>query len=163
MHTILTFSVFLWPEVSDTTVEPYNTMNFVNQPTENAHECMFLDNKTLYGTFFRMVKLETEFAPFFVLTFYRWLWSWYRVHLPKFWLFLWILQNVLTQISNPKKIYLHLAPFSNRNETCCSSLVSSFICREVFSILELIWNSWWAVVKGNTVTFNYFYFYNFMI
>ncbi|PWA92509.1 Tubulin beta-8 chain -like protein [Artemisia annua] len=58
-RTMLTFSVFPSPKVSDTVVEPYNATLSVHQLVENADECMVLDNEALYDICFRTLKLTT--------------------------------------------------------------------------------------------------------
>ena len=58
-RTLLTFSVFPSPKVSDTVVEPYNATLSVHQLVENADECMVLDNEALYDICFRTLKLTT--------------------------------------------------------------------------------------------------------
>ncbi|KAK9208985.1 hypothetical protein WN944_001346 [Citrus x changshan-huyou] len=56
---MLTFSVFPFPKVSDTVVEPYNATLSVHQLVENADECMVHDNEALYDICLRTLKLTT--------------------------------------------------------------------------------------------------------
>ncbi|KAJ0752305.1 Tubulin beta-2 chain [Helianthus annuus] len=56
-RTMLTFSVFPSPKVSDTIVEPYNATLSVHQLVENVDECMVLNNEALYDICFRTLKL----------------------------------------------------------------------------------------------------------
>jgi len=52
-----TYSVFPSPKVSDTVVEPYNTILSVHQLVENSDEVMVIDNEALYDICFRTLKL----------------------------------------------------------------------------------------------------------
>jgi len=54
---MLTYSVYPSPKVSDTVVEPYNTMLSVHQLCENADQVVVLDNEALYDICFRSLKL----------------------------------------------------------------------------------------------------------
>lgn len=54
-----TFSVMPSPKVSDTVVEPYNTILSVHELVENADQVMCLDNEALYDICFRTLKLTT--------------------------------------------------------------------------------------------------------
>jgi len=56
---MLTYSVFPSPKVSDTVVEPYNTLLSVHQLIENADECVVLDNEALYDLCFSKLELTT--------------------------------------------------------------------------------------------------------
>jgi tubulin beta len=56
---MLTYSVFPSPKVSDTVVEPYNTLLSTHQLIENADECVVLDNEALYDLCFTQLKMET--------------------------------------------------------------------------------------------------------
>ncbi|KAJ7644027.1 beta-tubulin [Roridomyces roridus] len=53
-----TFSVFPSPKVSDTVVEPYNSVLSVHQLVENADETFCIDNEALYDICFRTLKLQ---------------------------------------------------------------------------------------------------------
>ncbi|KAJ6888286.1 beta-tubulin [Populus alba x Populus x berolinensis] len=59
MGTLLTFSMFPSPKVSDTVVEPYNATLSVHQLVENVDECMVLDNEALYDICLMTLKLTT--------------------------------------------------------------------------------------------------------
>ncbi len=48
-----TFSIIPSPKVSDTVVEPYDTVLSFHQLVENADECFLLDNEALYDICFR--------------------------------------------------------------------------------------------------------------
>ncbi|CAD8106629.1 unnamed protein product [Paramecium sonneborni] len=54
-----TFSVVPSPKVSDTVVEPYNTILSIDKLIENSDECMIIDNEALYDICFRTFKLTT--------------------------------------------------------------------------------------------------------
>ncbi|KAK4746039.1 hypothetical protein SAY87_012351 [Trapa incisa] len=54
---MMTFSVFPSAKVSDTGVEPYNTMLSIQQLIENADECIALDNESLYNICFHTLKI----------------------------------------------------------------------------------------------------------
>merc|ERR1719446_583495 len=56
---MLTYSVFPSPKVSDTVVEPYNTILSIHQLIENADECVVLDNEALYDLCFSKLKVKT--------------------------------------------------------------------------------------------------------
>jgi len=56
---MLTYSVYPSPKVSDTVVEPYNTLLSIHQLIENADEVVVLDNEALYDICFRLLKLPT--------------------------------------------------------------------------------------------------------
>jgi tubulin beta len=56
---MLTYSVFPSPKVSDTVVEPYNTILSIHQLIENADECVVLDNEALYDLCFSKLKIKT--------------------------------------------------------------------------------------------------------
>merc|ERR1712019_15426 len=56
---MLTYSVYPSPKVSDTVVEPYNTLSSIHQLIENADEVVVLDNEALYDICFRLLKLPT--------------------------------------------------------------------------------------------------------
>jgi len=56
---MLTYSVYPSPKVSDTVVEPYNTLLSIHQLIENADEVVVLDNEALYDICFRLLKLAT--------------------------------------------------------------------------------------------------------
>jgi tubulin beta len=53
---MLTYSVYPSPKVSDTVVEPYNTLLSIHQLIENADEVVVLDNEALYDICFRLLK-----------------------------------------------------------------------------------------------------------
>eukprot|EP00300_Choanocystis_sp_HF-7_P013688 c18409_g1_i1.p1 GENE.c18409_g1_i1~~c18409_g1_i1.p1 ORF type:complete len:451 (+),score=130.36 c18409_g1_i1:35-1354(+) len=55
---MLTYSVYPSPKVSDTVVEPYNTLLSIHQLIENADEVVVLDNEALYDLCFRLLKLS---------------------------------------------------------------------------------------------------------
>jgi tubulin beta len=55
---MLTYSVYPSPKVSDTVVEPYNTLLSIHQLIENADEVVVLDNEALYDICFRLLKME---------------------------------------------------------------------------------------------------------
>ncbi|XP_065676019.1 tubulin beta chain-like isoform X2 [Hydra vulgaris] len=54
-----TFSVFPSPKVSDTVVEPYNTILSIHQLVENTDETFCIDNEALYNICFQTLKLTT--------------------------------------------------------------------------------------------------------
>ncbi|KAK4796113.1 hypothetical protein SAY86_028439 [Trapa natans] len=54
---MMTFSVFPSAKVSDTVVEPYNTMLSIQQLIENADECIAIDNESLYNICFHTLKI----------------------------------------------------------------------------------------------------------
>jgi len=56
---MLTYSVYPSPKVSDTVVEPYNTLLSIHQLIENADEVVVLDNEALYDICFRLLKNPT--------------------------------------------------------------------------------------------------------
>jgi len=56
---MLTYSVYPSPKVSDTVVEPYNTLLSIHQLIENADEVVVLDNEALYDICFRLLKLSS--------------------------------------------------------------------------------------------------------
>merc|ERR1711968_70876 len=56
---MLTYSVFPSPKVSDTVVEPYNTILSIHQLIENADESVVLDNEALYDLCFSKLKIKT--------------------------------------------------------------------------------------------------------
>jgi len=56
---MLTYSVYPSPKVSDTVVEPYNTLLSIHQLIENADEVVVLDNEALYDICFRLLSLPT--------------------------------------------------------------------------------------------------------
>jgi len=56
---MLTYSVYPSPKVSDTVVEPYNTLLSIHQLIENADEVVVLDNEALYDICFRLLKMPT--------------------------------------------------------------------------------------------------------
>jgi tubulin beta len=56
---MLTYSVYPSPKVSDTVVEPYNTLLSIHQLIENADEVVVLDNEALYDICFRLLKKPT--------------------------------------------------------------------------------------------------------
>ena len=56
---MLTYSVYPSPKVSDTVVEPYNTLLSIHQLIENADEVVVLDNEAMYDICFRLLKLTT--------------------------------------------------------------------------------------------------------
>ncbi|KAI0984549.1 hypothetical protein GJ496_007784 [Pomphorhynchus laevis] len=55
----LTYSVVPSPKVSDTVVEPYNTVLSVHQLVEHSDETFCIDNEALYEICFRTLKLTT--------------------------------------------------------------------------------------------------------
>jgi len=54
-----TFSVFPSPKVSDTVVEPYNTVLSIHQLIEHTDMTYVIDNEALYDISFRTLKLQT--------------------------------------------------------------------------------------------------------
>ena len=56
---MLTYSVYPSPKVSDTVVEPYNTLLSIHQLIENADEVVVLDNEALYDICFRLLKMKS--------------------------------------------------------------------------------------------------------
>jgi len=56
---MLTYSVYPSPKVSDTVVEPYNTLLSIHQLIENADEVVVLDNEALYDICFRLLEMPT--------------------------------------------------------------------------------------------------------
>ncbi|QRV77639.1 Tubulin/FtsZ family, GTPase domain [Ceratobasidium sp. AG-Ba] len=59
---LTTFSVFPSPKVSDTVVEPYNTVLALHQLVENTDMCVCLDNEALYDASHRLnPKTQPEF------------------------------------------------------------------------------------------------------
>merc|ERR1712019_50872 len=54
-----TYSAYPSPKVSDTVVEPYNTLLSIHQLIEDADEVVVLDNEALYDICFRLLKLPT--------------------------------------------------------------------------------------------------------
>lgn len=55
---VMTFSVFPSPRVSDTVVEPYNTVLSVHQLLEYSDMCMVIDNEALYDITTRTLRLQ---------------------------------------------------------------------------------------------------------
>jgi tubulin beta len=55
---LMTFSVFPSPKVSDTVVEPYNTVLATHQLIENANEVFCIDNEALYSICKKSLKKE---------------------------------------------------------------------------------------------------------
>ncbi|KAG9118408.1 Tubulin beta-2 chain, partial [Ceratobasidium sp. 392] len=59
---LTTFSIFPSPKVSDTVVEPYNTVLSLHQLVENTDMCVCLDNEALYDATHRLnPKAQPEF------------------------------------------------------------------------------------------------------
>jgi len=59
---LTTFSIFPSPKVSDTVVEPYNTVLALHQLVENTDMCICLDNEALYDAAHRLnPKSQPEF------------------------------------------------------------------------------------------------------
>ena len=56
---IATMSVFPSPKVSDTVVEPYNTMLALQALSDHADETFVIDNEALYDICFKTLKLST--------------------------------------------------------------------------------------------------------
>jgi len=56
---MVTYSVYPSPKVSDTVVEPYNTLLSSHQLIENVDEVVVLDNEALYDINFRLLKKKS--------------------------------------------------------------------------------------------------------
>jgi len=56
---MVTYSVYPSPKVSDTVVEPYNTLLSIHQLIENVDEVVVLDNEALYDICVRLLKKKS--------------------------------------------------------------------------------------------------------